>query len=362
MLSPQMKRGSRNGHNDFVYQSMITCIGNKRKLVENIIDVFNEVRELLSKKKLNIVDGFSGSSIVSRELSYISKNLYTNDLEYYSYLMCYCYLKTPNQQERIQYHISTMNELAKDATYEGIICKTYAPKNTNDIQPNERCFYTRENALIIDTLRKYIDDNVEKELQPYCLAPLLNKASIHANTGGVFNGFYKCNGIGSFGGNKKTSLPRIFSPIELDMPIWNKSRFNVHLSNVDINELVNDLPKNIDVMYLDPPYNQHPYGSNYFMLNVIARNEVPDEITKVSGIPKNWNRSNYNTRDCTKYMKSLIEVGLSKSKYLIISYNNEGIMDIDELLKSYQVKKYEIDYSRYRDNKKVIELIYLVSI
>ena len=26
--------------------------------------------------------------------------------------------------------------------------------------------------------------------------------------------------------------------------------------------------QNLDVVYLDPPYNQHPYGSNYFMLNL----------------------------------------------------------------------------------------------
>ena len=26
-----------------------------------------------------------------------------------------------------------------------------------------------------------------------------------------------------------------------------------------------------DLAYFDPPYNQHPYGSNYFMLNTIAK-------------------------------------------------------------------------------------------
>ena len=36
--------------------------------------------------------------------------------------------------------------------------------------------------------------------------------------------------------------------------------------NEDINILIDKLPDNFDLVYLDPPYNQHPYGSNYFML------------------------------------------------------------------------------------------------
>ena len=44
-------------HNSFVYQTMVTCIGNKRKLVANIRDIFDDIRTLLSKDKLNILDG-----------------------------------------------------------------------------------------------------------------------------------------------------------------------------------------------------------------------------------------------------------------------------------------------------------------
>ena len=68
--------------------------------------------------------------------------------------------------------------------------KYYAPKDTNNIQEGERCFYTRENALIIDTLREYID-NFVSDLFPYCITPLLIQASIHVNTSGQFKGFLK---------------------------------------------------------------------------------------------------------------------------------------------------------------------------
>ena len=38
------------------------------------------------------------------------------------------------------------------------------------------------------------------------------------------------------------------------------------------------------VLILDPPYNQHPYGSNYFMLNLICDYREPVEISAVSAI------------------------------------------------------------------------------
>lgn len=354
---------------------MLTCIGNKRKLLNNIITVIDDIKNILGKDKLNILDGFAGSSVVSRELSYVSNTLYSNDIELYSYLMNYCFLIVPTeeQQNRIHCHIKIMNEIAENGPYtDGIISKLYAPNDTNNIKEGERCFYTRENALIIDTLRDYIDKKIEIDIIHYCLVPLLNKASIHSNTAGVFKGFYKKDNIGCFGGSGKNALSRITGRIKLDVPIWNKSNYIAKVSNKDINKLIYELPNDIDVMYFDPPYNQHPYGSNYFILNVITTNKEPQNISKVSGIPTNWIKSNYNSRPkAIESMKELISIGLTKSKYILISYNNEGIItknDWETILKPYNVKIYEFLYDTYKGcrnlnnrNIKVLEIMYLIS-
>ena len=366
----------------FVYQTMLTCIGNKRKLAPNIYNIVEEIRLSLNKDKINIVDGFAGSNVISRVLSNLSDNLYVNDLELYSYLMAKCFLERPSEEQisRIVYHIDTMNNIADNGPYiEGIICKLYAPKDSEDIKEGERCFYTRENALIIDTLRKYIKDNIEfsednSDIYVYCLVPLLIKASINNNTSGVFKGFHKNGKKGCFGGKAKNALSRILKNIRLDLPVWSDDNFRVKCYNKDINAMIiEDLPEDIDIIYLDPPYNQHPYGSNYFMLNIIALNEEPDEISKVSGIPKKWNKSNYNYKnEAVISMKKLLEDGLKKSKMLLISYNNEGIIteaDWKELFKNYNVNKYEIKYDTYKGSRnlknredKVIEILYLVSL
>ena len=358
----------------FLNQTMLTCLGNKRKLVDEISKLIKSIAKTLDKEKMKIVDGFSGSTVVSRKLLEDAYEMHSNDMEYYAYLMAECFMKKPSKkdQEAIKYYIDSMNNIAKNGPYnEGIISQLYAPKNTFDIKEGERVFYTRENALIIDTLRTYINLAVPERLQVYCLVPLLTRCSIHANTAGVFKGFYKDGKIGKFGGKGENALERIMKPIRLDMPIWSENTADVYCHNKDINILINELPEDIDIIYLDPPYNQHPYGSNYFMLNVIARYEMPEQISKVSGIPKNWKRSNYNSRNsAVESMKKLLADAFTKTKYVILSYNDEGIIkksDWDEIFKNYDVEKKEIRYDTYKGSRnlknrsnKVMEIMYVI--
>ena len=362
---------------DYTFQTMITCIGNKRKLVYNIYDIVDELRITLNKEELCIFDGFSGSGVVAKSLHTLCDTIITNDMEQYSYLICKCFLETPSKSQInvIKTHIEKMNIIAKNGPYiENIICKLYAPKDTNNIEEGERCFYTRKNALIIDTLREYISKNVETQLQHYCLVPLLIRASIHTNTSGVFKGFHKNGTIGCFGGKGQNALSRIMKDINLDVPIW-KSKKNVHCYQENINELIKNPDfknHNIDIIYLDPPYNQHPYGSNYFMLNLIANNVEPNEISRVSGIPSNWNKSSYNSRQSAiKDMKELLHYSLECAKYVILSYNDEGIInkvDWVTIMEPYNIKKYEIKYDTYKGSRnlksrsnKVFEIMYVIS-
>ena len=166
--------------------------------------------------------------------------------------------------------------------------------------------------------------NLNREV--YCLVPLLTKASIHTNTVG-FQRFYKKGTKRLLWKVESLLFSRIMKPIRIEMPIWNQeSHFTAHCYNGDINDVITQLPDNFDVIYLDPPYNQHPYGSNYFMLNVIIENKEPQNISKVSGIPSNWNKSNYNKRiNAIKSMKHLLE-NATQNKIFLLSYNNEVLL------------------------------------
>ena len=76
---------------------------------------------------------------------------------------------------------------------------------------------------------------------------------------------------------------KITGSIRLDMPVW-VIMITKRIAIIKILSINSRIAINLDLVYLDPPYNQHPYGSNYFMLNVIANNQTT-KISKVSGIP-----------------------------------------------------------------------------
>ena len=62
--------------NEFINQTMITYLGNKRKLINKIQEIIkNDILPNVNKDKLSILDGFAGSSVVSRCFAQYSDNL-----------------------------------------------------------------------------------------------------------------------------------------------------------------------------------------------------------------------------------------------------------------------------------------------
>ena len=345
---------------EYVHQPMITYIGNKRKLVETIENV---VKRLNPK---SCADAFSGSGVVSRMLLTHCDEIYVNDLERYCEVISNCFLKNPSwaDHDEIIEHIEYMN---KCPDKDGFISELYAPNDSSNINEDERCFYTKENANRIDGMLEYVNNKVPISIRDYCLAPLIVKASIHTNTSGVFKGFHK----GGWGGKGGHAQNRITKKIEVECPVWLDSSKDVKVYREDACTFLEKIPK-VDLIYLDPPYNQHPYGSNYFMLNLICTNEKPDTISKVSGIPRDWNKSEYNSKcKINEAMKRTLQLAISKSKYTLVSYSNEGFISPDEweeLLSPYQYEKIEIDYNCYRGSRnlqnrsnKVKELLFIIS-
>ncbi|MDR0721736.1 MAG: DNA adenine methylase [Treponema sp.] len=281
---------------EYLTQQLITYIGNKRSLLGFIGNGIKIVQKKLGKTKLKIFDVFSGSGVVSRFFKQYSSLLIANDLEKYATLINQCYLtniSSINTKELNSIYRDILNN-ADNNLLSGIIRELYSPKDENNINIEDRVFYTVRNAMYIDTIRQLID-NVPENYKKFFLAPLLSEASIHANTSGVFKGFYKNRetGIGQFGGLNQDALFRITGNIVLPFPIFSNFETDTLIYNGDSNNIIKELPE-VDIAYLDPPYNQHPYGSNYFMLNLILDYKYPENTSKVSGIPDNWNRSNYN--------------------------------------------------------------------
>jgi adenine-specific DNA-methyltransferase len=298
-------------------------------------------------------DVFSGSGIVARFFKQFSDLLIVNDLEKYSSVINECYLANQDELNMVllkKYYYEIV-EIAENRLVKGIISELYAPRNDKNIQPNERVFYTSRNAMYIDTVRQFID-KIPQDKQKFFLAPLLSEASIHANTSGVFKGFYKNRetGVGQFGGLNRDALYRITGDIKLPFPVFSNSCCDTLICNGDSNRIIKTMPET-DIAYLDPPYNQHPYGSNYFMLNLILDYKYPEKTSKISGIPENWNRSDYNKENhALKALTELVEN--INSKYVIISFNSEGFISLEEMRAMLQkignVEVIETKYNTFR--------------
>ncbi|MFP3089540.1 DNA adenine methylase [Treponema sp. TIM-1] len=318
---------------NYLTRQLITYIGNKRSLLPFIGTALERVKARLNKKRLSLFDVFSGSGAAARFFKAHGELLLVNDLEAYSETINRCYLANVpelDMESLRQTHARLLARLREEPLREGFIAELYAPREDSAIRTGERVFYTSRNARYLDTARQYIEE-LEEPLRPFFLAPLLSEASVHANTAGVFKGFYKDRrtGQGRFGGSGETALHRITGDIKLPFPVFSNFVCPVRIYREDANRLVRETTE-VDAAYLDPPYNQHPYGSNYFMLNLILNYRRPSRISPVSGIPPEWNRSVYNRKQAAP--RALADLAEHiRAKFLLISFNSDGFISREEM-------------------------------
>lgn len=342
---------------EYLSRQLLTYLGNKRALLEPIAVAAARVQARLGGRKLHILDSFSGSGVVSRLLKGFADRLISNDLEEYAAATARCFLRnaTDVDYEALQRAITEANEHVDGVRLPaGFIEELYAPRHEDQITAADRVFYTRENARRIDHLRQWIGA-APTELRDLLLGPLLSAASIHANTAGVFKGFYKDRRtkIGRYGGTGGDALQRIRAKIRLQRPVLSRFSAAIEVYREDANVLVRRL-RGLDLAYIDPPYNQHPYGSNYFMLNLIVRYERPQRISRVSGIPEDWQRSAYNIRDRAAPLLCDL-VAHTDASHLLVTCNDEGYIGpaaMRELLGAFgSVDSVAVPYTTFRGSR-----------
>ena len=338
----------------YLSSQLITYIGNKRALLAHIGCAVEKVKMRLGKSRLRILDAFSGSGAVSRYFKAHADFLAVNDIEDYAAVLSRCYLRNKSSVdvvllEEFTRELNSKVELAELPM--GFIEELYAPKDEDQITESDRVFYTKENARRLDNYRRLID-TLPEEYRELLLGPLLSEASVHANTAGVFKGFYKDRRtkVGRFGGTNSDALTRIKGKIILEPPVLSRFECDVKVLQEDANRVVR-LINNLDLAYFDPPYNQHPYGSNYFMLNLIVKYVRPKHISSVSGIPADWRRSDYNVRSrCLARLADLFNQ--VDAKFILVSFNDEGFVHPDDMRSLLEeiglVEIVEIPYNTFR--------------
>lgn len=342
---------------DYLTRQLVTYLGNKRALLDPIRAAIDVTQGRLGGRKLRTCDAFSGSGVVSRLLKQYSSEIVAIDTEYYAAAISKCYLANRSEvnEQAVRQAVEDLNRTAATAPCrDGFIRRLYAPADEDTISAADRVFYTVDNAHRLDTLRPAIDTYAES-VRKMLFGPLLSAASIHANTAGVFKGFYKDSktGIGQYGGSGSDALSRIKAPIVLSPPKLSEFECAYRVIQDDANTAI-ESAGDFDLIYIDPPYNQHPYGSNYFMLNLLMKYEEPLTISAVSGIPTDWTRSGYNIR---RKSLPLLEdlVVKANAKFLLLSFNDEGYITPSELREMMsrhgQFTEFQTRYNTFRGSR-----------
>ncbi len=356
----------------FLNRQLIAYIGNKRRVLGFLYGIFRRLEERAEIR--SFVDPFAGTGSVARLARLMGYRVWANDWEEYSRIINSAYLQiTPAVLSRLYPEdggigglLSRLNGLGGKPP-KPFISRHFAPKSTEGADyRSERLFYTRENALFLDRVRQRIEElyppeDIDERKLPereLLIALLLYEASTHANTSGVFKAFHK-----GYGGHGKDALRRITSPMELELPVLVEGTAPAFVGREDAAAFLRR--RSFDLCYLDPPYNGHQYGSNYHLLNSLARWDFPevDEsrsedgiLQSKGGIRTDWNetRSPFcSRRTAPRALRELVEA--ADCRFLVLSYNSEGIIpleDLIDLLSSYgEVEISTLDYVKYRGGR-----------
>jgi adenine-specific DNA-methyltransferase len=129
--------------------------------------------------------------------------------------------------------------------------------------------------------------------------------------------------------------------------------------NKAFKEDANELIKNIkpDILYLDPPYNARQYASNYFILELIAEGwfEKKPKIYGKTGMREyEHQKSKYSSKSNALNALEDLVLSASKSKYILLSYNNEGVISQSRIQKTLErVGVVETMYENHKRYKSI---------
>lgn len=329
-------------------------IGNKEKLLERVYQATLST----SVKDGVFCDFFSGTSNVGRFFKEKGFEIISSDLLYFSYVLQKAYISNnaePKFTKLLKSIKSPKNslfsspfELVKNYLnnlkgISGFIYKNYTEEGTKN-QQYKRKYFTAENAKKIDAIRTKIEEWKRKKLineNEYfvLLASLIESVPFYANISGVYAAFLK------------KYDPRALKPFEIKSIKFYPGKKSHAVYNKDSMNLLDNL--NVDILYIDPPYNSRQYAPNYHLLETIAKYDNP----KIKGATGLRDYKDQKSDFCNKEtaLTALDKIAkTAKYKYLILSYNSEGIMpekDIKSVLKKYgEVTLQNIDYPRFKSN------------
>ena len=275
---------------------MIKYIGSKRRLVPRIVALVSAI-----PRARRVLDLFTGTTRVAQGLKAAGFIVTANDLARYSGVLAEAYIATDASSlpsARIESLLAHLDALPG---VRGYVTRTFC---------EESRYFQPANGERVDAIRAGIDAlGLTGSERAVVLTALLEAADRVDSTTGLQMAYLK------------QWAPRSHRPLALRTPVLLTGAGRAHCE--DARDCVRR-DETYDVAYLDPPYNQHSYFSNYHIWETIVRGDAPEAY----GIARKrvdcrTTKSVFNRRaDAWSALRAVV-LGV-RARHVVLSFSNEG--------------------------------------
>ena len=294
---------------------MIKYLGSKRLLVPVLGQMF------AASGATTGLDLFTGTTRVAQEMCRQGIATTAVDIASYSEVFARTYVEldaqalTPADHAELEQALAHLNALPG---VRGYVTHTFCEASR---------YFQRANAMRIDAVRQAIEtDYAGTWLYPVLLTSLIEAADAVDSTVGVQMAYLK------------EWAPRSFRPLTLKAPPLVPGTGRA--LRADALDVVDSLDP-VDVAYLDPPYNQHRYYTNYHVWETLVRWDAPEYYgvaCKRLDCRDEATKSVFNKR--RQMPQALAElVATVRAEVLILSFSDEGFVPLEELREMCQVRR-----------------------
>ncbi len=337
------------------YNMIMNYIGSKYSLIDfitaSVNDTLKENNETRKPSDMIFADLFAGTAVVSSFFKKYGYSIIANDIQFYSYVIIKHLLENNGNLDETRC-IRLIEELDNIKGTEGFIYKNYSYEGTCG-QEFRRMYFSEYNAKKCDAIRiaiekKRLSNEISENEYYFLLSSLINSIDKYANTASVYGAYLK---------KLKTSALKQMALLPLPI-IHGRASYKTY--NEDAASLIKKITG--DILYLDPPYNERQYCTNYHLLETIAKYDSPT----IKGKTGLRDYSEQKSAFCIKNKVETVFADLIKNanfKYIFLSYNNEGLMPLDKIeniMTHYgKYKVYTKKYKRFKaDNARQTKAVY----
>ena len=286
---------------------MIKYIGSKRALLGHVTGA---VRSVLPEGGL-VCDLFSGTARVGHALKGQGFRLWSNDHNAYAHTLATAYVQADRERwaDRAEAVLSELRTVPPQA---GWFTRTFC---------DEARFFHPDNGAKIEAMRERIETmDLEPELRAIVLVSLMEAADRVDSTAGLQMAYMKA------------WAPRALKPLELRLPdlLPGVAAGPCRATQGDAVEIAGQVEA--DLVYLDPPYNQHSYLANYHVWESLVLWDRPETYGVANKrIDVKTRKSPFNSRPgIGPALQAVIE--RVKTPNLIVSFNDEGYLSREQLV------------------------------